>query len=441
MMKTKLYLRQGGVAALPIALILIFAMTLIAFYVNRSMLSDQRASAAQARATSAFEAAEAGLEWAVSMLNDTRPIDTACSASTVTTDPKFRERYVPLSTTTSSTLDPKAALRPACRIPVGADGVPGAPVCSCPSSPSSTLSGTGASFSVEFAVAPGDPAPRDPAAVRVISRGCTSLGSQCIPGVPFSTQAEAFATVSSILKIGPGFMTLPRAALTVGGVADLNGASPQVYNTDPTADGTTINSGRDVIGKGSLESLPGTPVQNSTVEYDATLDAISQPTSDGSEMFRTFFGTTREAYRTSPATKIVNSEAELRAAYATGFSDFWAASPFLLNDSAPIGSSTRPVTIVSPFDLHFASAVSVYGLVYIDMPYWTHNGTGRSQIFGAVISRDDMKFSGGGTIRYDRAIIENLNKLRGKFARVPGSWRDVQCSSANAGDPCDAPPY
>ena len=61
---------QRGAVALVVALVLLFGMTLIAFFANRTMIFEQRTSANQYRYTKAFEVADAGIEWAIARLND-----------------------------------------------------------------------------------------------------------------------------------------------------------------------------------------------------------------------------------------------------------------------------------------------------------------------------------------------------------------------------------
>src|SRR5204863_4630048 len=73
--------RQRGAAALITTLMLFFVMTLVAAFANRNHIFEQRASANQVRATQALEAADAGAEWAIAMLNSTQPIDDRCIAT------------------------------------------------------------------------------------------------------------------------------------------------------------------------------------------------------------------------------------------------------------------------------------------------------------------------------------------------------------------------
>ena len=76
-------------------MLLFFIVSLVAAYAGRNLIFEQKTSANQYRATQAFEAAEAGLEWALAMLNGGR-IDAACSPPDPVdnTLPSFRQRYL-----------------------------------------------------------------------------------------------------------------------------------------------------------------------------------------------------------------------------------------------------------------------------------------------------------------------------------------------------------
>ncbi len=61
-----------GVAALTVVMVLFFVMALVAAYTNRNLVFEQRISANSYRATRALEAADAGVEWTLAMLNGGR---------------------------------------------------------------------------------------------------------------------------------------------------------------------------------------------------------------------------------------------------------------------------------------------------------------------------------------------------------------------------------
>ena len=89
---------QRGAASLAVSLLLLMAMLLGAAYAHRAVLSEQRASADQQRATQAFEAAEAGIAWAIAQLNGPRPVDARCEPLTDASGSSFRERYLSVDT-------------------------------------------------------------------------------------------------------------------------------------------------------------------------------------------------------------------------------------------------------------------------------------------------------------------------------------------------------
>ena len=86
--------RQRGAAALVVTMLLVFAMLIVVAVANRNAIVETRASANQYRSTQSFEAAEAGLEWALARLNDNTPIGDDCLPSADPAAPSFRERYL-----------------------------------------------------------------------------------------------------------------------------------------------------------------------------------------------------------------------------------------------------------------------------------------------------------------------------------------------------------
>ena len=123
-MKHSLRNHQRGGATLIVTVMLFLAMALAAFAVNRHLVFEQRSAANQARATQAFEAAEAGLEWGQAQLNSTQRIDATCQPSTDPSARTFRERMLSIDRGTGMVT--VAALRPSCVRTAGGWS------CSCP---------------------------------------------------------------------------------------------------------------------------------------------------------------------------------------------------------------------------------------------------------------------------------------------------------------------
>ena len=72
-MKSSLARRhQVGAAALIVVMVLFFIASMVAAYASRNMIFEQRTGTNLFRATQALEAAEAGMDWAITMLNQGR---------------------------------------------------------------------------------------------------------------------------------------------------------------------------------------------------------------------------------------------------------------------------------------------------------------------------------------------------------------------------------
>lgn len=196
---------QRGAAALLVTLMLFLALALASLGLHRHLIAEQRAAANQARATQAFEAAEAGLEWALAQLNGTQRIGADCQPDTdpAATTPTFRERYLTLTRTTGGVTP--TALQASC-VRTGSGWS-----CSCPASGPVVLTAPagvepGPAFTLRF-----QPATRA-GAVRISADGCTSLAGACAAGSASSADATAHAEVTVALVAG--LRNSPALALT-----------------------------------------------------------------------------------------------------------------------------------------------------------------------------------------------------------------------------------
>ena len=142
-------LHQRGAATLLIVLILLGAMLLVLLAANRGLLLELRMSANQVEASAAFEAAEAGIEWAAALLNAPDRLGPDCRAAADGTT-SFRERHLRFdgSAIVARSWDRAgvpAPLQPAC-VPT-----PAGWSCSCPASGAAVLpDGDAAGFVLQF---------------------------------------------------------------------------------------------------------------------------------------------------------------------------------------------------------------------------------------------------------------------------------------------------
>ena len=399
---------QRGVGALAVTMLLLFTMTLIALFANRSLLFEQKSSANQYRSTRAFEMAEAGVEWATAMLNDPRPIDARCVAAA--SGMSFRDKYLPHDTSFKFT--PVTNVRPGCL--ASGDSL----ACACPQSGETTdLGGVNdASFSVTLASVTGDPG-----SVQVTASGCTGQGTQCVPGSAHGA-SDATARISVVLKLKPLLRVIPAAAVTAGGAVDLGGALA-LSNFDFGSNGALVHAGLGItIGSSvTLATLPGSPSLNALIGNDASLDSGA--------MFNAFFGTTLDRFKIAGPVRRISADsptaraAALRAAYEQGHSAFHVDGE-LQFDPAAVGSAARPVLIVSAHPLGCSGPCEVHGLIYTDVAARDATDLANVSINGAVVTRGQHNQAAGVAIAYQATTLQTLRHRTGMLVRVPGSWRD-----------------
>lgn len=436
--------RQTGAATLIVFMLLLLGTSVAVFYLNRSLIFEQKTSAGQYQATTALEAAEAGIEWATGMLNTPYDINSAC-APLSTTNTSFRKKYVQTMfndlTTPSSDVIPVTTVYPGCKI----DGT--TVTCNCPAANATGPAATAApsnttaelpSFVVSFAQVPVVPATSpvtyDTESVQVTSYGCVakSGGGMCsITG----GSADAYSKVTVILKMRPLLRAAPASAITCGTTCNIGG-SFDIVNTDPGTNGILVNSGSGTTASGGdMTTLPGQPTTNALVQNDSSLATLASndPTCNNASIFNAYFGATLTQYQNSPSTDTISCTTpsdcgtKVNAAYNDGWRSFYFPDGFFWNNSSGnLGTQNDPVTIVSPGQITINGNIDIYGLVFSnDADTNSLNpGTGTSNVHGALVTCRGLTVHGNGTVTYDPNALKNIRRSTSVMVRVPGSWHD-----------------
>lgn len=418
--------RQRGLAALPVTLLLFFAMLLAAAYANRGLVFEQRASANQYRAAQAFEAAEAGLEWAIAQLNHPQRIDERCLPSSTATDPSFRERFVRIDHVTGQQAPvtwmsggTPVALQPACVL--GAEGW----ACSCPAAGHPMLDviesddGTPRpAYSVQFDTEAGS------GLIRVTSTGCTSAAGPCRPGA--AGRPDASVRLQVVLGLLPGLSSAPAAPLTTRGSVDAGAAALGLHHTDAASGGITAHTGGSLIGSSlRLTTAPGGAAEVSASTHDAALASIAPE-----RLFATHFGLDKATWNGHAAVQAVACDAECGVALAAAIDSVSSNRLISIGSDARIegpvtlGSPDRPVVIVVDGSITLTGDVTLHGLLYASAVRWDDAGPPRGRVHGAVISESGYGGSAAPDLIHDATLLRSLQRQTGSYARVPGSWRD-----------------
>ena len=420
---------QRGVGALVVVMVLFFIMSMVAAYASRNLIFEQKTSANNYRANQAFEAAEAGLEWAIAMLNGGR-VDNACAGTNDVATDTFRARH--LSTDVNDAVD----IRKWVNAGVDADLLPSCVrgdagwVCSCPGAsgpviPAPAATGPAPGFQITFfrvGVVAGRPV------VRVRSQSCSTVGAGCFD--PLGRRSDALAELNVLVGLTPSLTQAPAAALTTRGALTANSARIA------SADGVVINAGGDIVAP--LASGPaGSPPL--LVKNDPSLSNIAGAggMTAGEMMFLATFGMDPKTYRTQPAVVRIACGVECSAALQDAAQRhpgqvIWIDGNLNIDGPLLMGSVAAPAIVVvgGNTNLGAASNVTINGLVYSRGDTWTQPA-GSALIRGAFIAEGPLTIDGAPSIVFDNAVVDHLKKVEarkvlefGSFVRVPGSWRD-----------------
>lgn len=421
----KLPRHQRGAAALTVTLLLLFVLTLVVGFASRNLIFEQRSAANQIRATQAFEAAEAGLEWAQALLDSDAPVDAHCQPSTAPDDLPFRERFLAYDAATQRFV-PRTWSDHGTPVPLQAACVLTASgwSCSCPSAGHPVLdappaTGTHPAFAVRFVGVPRN------GILQLVATGCDHFAPACRPGVAGSTDGGASVRVQVLLGLVPALATVPVAALTALGNVAADGALA-LQNLDAGVGGLTVQAGGSItLPAAALQTLPGHATAASLAAYDAQFAGA-----DADHLLTRLLGLDRARWQQLPGARKVacpaECSAELVQAIGAGTAHplVWIAGDLHLDGEVTLGSPTRPVLVVVDGRLRTGGGVTIHGVVVTRAANWETTGTANTRIHGALIALGNVVGSGTPAIAYDAAVLARLHAQAGSFARVPGSWRD-----------------
>lgn len=395
--------RQGGAAALVVTLILFAAMTLVAAFANRNHFFEARASLNQYRSTQAFEAAEAGLDWSIAMLNDPRPIDAQCvvaSGAAQSLRERLRSAELAGNHLRAACVKTEAGWTCSC----APDGKPAFPADIPTAAPA---------FLVDISPDP------EPHAWRLNATGCTSLSGECFAtsGKPADAVAHMQATIGGL----PSISSLPIAAVTAKGTVDAGSSDAGFHNADAASGGVTVHAGAAVAaGAARFTTTPGSAPDASIIDKDSALVDLASD-----RFFSSFFGMPKAVWKEQPGVKNLRCDGRcneaLAAAIGAGYRMVWIDGDARFDADLAAGRRDRPVVIVGAGAISVDGPVAIHGVLYAARLSWTGNG---ARITGAAVSESGIDIAGTVDFVRDATVLADLKNNTGSIARLPGSWRD-----------------
>lgn len=443
--------RQRGVASLVVVLALFFIVSLVAAYANRNLIFEQRTSANQLRSTLAFETAEAGVEWAVALLNsglidaNCTPVDNDGSG----TQTSFRQRYLTIQDNGSVASIHGDTSTPPLPTPTGPhptcvnDGSGWR--CACPSAGNPAIANPPAgvvapAFRVRLVQRPAS----RPGTIWLEVNACTRLDDACLQFPAAGTPAppapvgDARARAEVMLVLKNALPSPPVAALTARGDVAFTGTTFTVANpAASTVVGLAVHAGGSIAPVPVLQGAPGETVdparlvvQDAALTFGAVLPSSEQP----DRFFAASLGALPAVYRDQPAVLRPECAAaactreELVAALRRNPGRIlWVDRSVNLGAGA-LGTAAEPVFLVMEGANRTLTlnGTDVHGVVFARSDLLTVDGDSGT-LRGAVISQGGIQGSSGApgiAVLHDADVLTTLRWRHGSFVRVPGSWRD-----------------
>jgi len=404
--------RTTGFGTLALVLTLLLAAHLSLLYSHRALLVEQRASAGQIRAVRAQEAAQAGLDWAVSRLNDARALDDQCL-------PTPQDAAAPPATLRARwerSLATAVPLQPAC---VLAEAVPDWH-CHCPDSGAGRVASPAAGVEAPaFAVALQNGPRTD--LWTLTADGCSHPGPDC--GSASAAEPDARYRVTAVLAALGQVVQTPLAALTSADAVTLaDGAG--VLNTEHASGGIAIDSGHTVRVEAPARVFgpAGQPAAAAVVADDPPLAA------GGDALWQRLFGLEATALKALPSWHLLAcaggcTGSALDTAWARGARALWLDGDLTLAQGR-WGTAEAPLLLVVRGTLHMGPDAALHGLVVADRVEVQVLASPRSLLRGGLVSLGATVLRGPIDVVRDAAVLSRAAALGGALVPVPGSWFD-----------------
>lgn len=355
--------RQGGVASMIVAVILLSVTLLLMFFVSSHGILQTKAAANQFRYTSAFAAAEAGLDYGVLYLTQNR--------ATI------------LANTTNDYMTPYT------------DG-----------NISNVNLNNGAKFSINYS----NPIAKNYQIIKITATGNSDDNSATV------TMSQLVASKGSLLVTPP---TLPATSVSK---ATLRG-SATIVNAESAL---TLRLGSTVSITGNATTTSKTSSSNKNkIGADIQQRVTTLKNYTPSQLFTSYFEQSTTQIKNS-VDQVYTNGSTVNLTGKKGVS-IWIEDNLSLGTSQVIGSASSPVILIVNGNMTTNGTIVVYGFVFVMGNLTMNGGSGgSSQLIGGVAVYGNLVMGGSDNITFDSNVINNLQSQSsgGTFIKMPGSWRD-----------------
>lgn len=410
--------RQSGAAALAVTLLLFMIVAMVLAFANRHLLFEQRSATNQIRATVALEAAQAGLDWAQSLLNSPELLGPDCQPNPGPGSQTFRDQQLRYDAATQ--LQRSVPLLTAACLHDGRTWR-----CQCPASGAASVALPAADAPLPgFVVQLREVGQAGQVALH--SKGCNQAGPRCWDLAQTADALEATATLRVRLALVGGLHTPPAGALTALGA--VHGVSLGAHNSSSGGSGLTIHSGGVIdVASPRLTTVAGagtvTHSSASLAPFDADLAAL-KPT----ELFAAIWGLSPALWAEQSSVTQVHCVGDCGAALQAAIAQrgnrmVQVTGDATLSGPIVIGSAAAPLLLIVTGQLSLLGPVQIHGALFAQALHW-HNAPSGGFLRGAAWSSSEVQSNMAPDFFYDAAVLNRLRWNMGSWVTVPGSWSD-----------------
>lgn len=362
--------KRLGIITLLTSIILLVTTTLLVMFAAKSSVMQQKITSNQYNNEQAADAAQAGLEYAITYLQQNKSTIIASAVSG-------------LINYTNSTLQNVALAN-------------------------------GSKYSIVYT---------NPTASNYDLIKASITGTDAA-GVASKTITQNMQLVS-LLSTAPTQPLVTKGNLTLSGNTTIINAES---NNTITSAGTI-----SISGNAKTQPQTGLGSDKSNIRSDVQQNASSLQDMSQADFFASYFGATPSTVQSEVQYYYSNSSNTDYTSQLNGKTgSIWidqTGGTASIGGSATIGTATNPVLLIVNGNVNFSGNLVVYGLIYIQGATSTISFSGNMALIGGIITASDTSSTtttaGNSTITYSSSVLTNLkNTTRTTYAKVPGSWKD-----------------
>lgn len=359
---------KRGIVTLMMTVVLVILMTLIIIFTANNGILQSKMSSAMNRNLQAFNAADAGAEYAINYFKQNR--------TTILASPSNGYISYTNASLTNVSMD------------------------------------NGSSFSVTYT----NPVQNNYSLIQISSTGTSNDGSST------HTVTELMYS-GSLMSNTPSVPLLSISTLTLGG----NTTVTNTYSSTTVQSGSSVT----INGSGKTVLSSGISSTSSQIQSDIQQNVSSLSGLSSSDFFETYFGMPASSVSGLVAhyyssTSNTNYSSTLNGMNGTSiWIDQASGTSTTLNGNISIGSAANPVLLVINGNLTLSGTVTIYGMVFVTGTATT-SVLGNVSIIGSLLTSNTLTMSGTTNLTYDPTILSNLTTQDSVSyqAKVPGSWKD-----------------